>query len=301
MSEIVNQTIKNLYQPIFRFVKDAPKIKLIKNSIYLTLSKKSANAAIECLTVNGISIDNIDNSTFNYLDQNNYIFEFVDKNDSKKKITLNAHGIFHWEKKRKIINVEDIIDVVNTDWLKKIPKKENNGLSTKERLVLLVLLSMRSFDVNHCINANKDQKYNFKAWLKIFRDCDSFIVSSNLGKHYESLDSETMGNQETVFAIVSRIENLPSKTNLIYQQIKKNCYCLDIKNDLGEIDKRKISHLMMLICGEQTNSFTDLLKFLEEYYKDNWSKVYDNPLYNDPSIVEILTEATIEALGDELR
>ncbi len=157
---------------------------------------------------------------------------------------------------------------------------------------------MRSFNINHCLNATKYDKDNYRSWLRIFRDCDKFIQDNHLGGHYDSIDNETIGNQDTVFAIVSRIENLQSKTNMILDngKTKKKCYFLDLSDNSNNINTKRLSKIMSLICEKNASSYTSLLIFLKQYYNDNWSKVYDKPDFMDFSSDEKIEEAVYKAL-----
>ena len=299
MLDAKQQAVQNLYNSLLRTLDDNKKIKLINNSIYLTLINKNLNDVIKFLIESGISKNSIDTPTLNYLLEEYFIFEFNDLKDSQlEMIALNAHGIFYWEKKNDIIDINNVISILNDKWKNKLPKSENKDLTIKERLVLLVLLCMRCFNINHCLNATKYDEDNYRPWLRIFRDCDEFIQDNNLGDHYDSLDNELIGNQDTVFAIVSRIEHLQSKTNMILDngKTKKKCYFLDVSDNEDNINIKRLSKIMSLICEKNSSSYTPLLTFIKQYYNDNWSKVYDKPNFMDFSTDEKIEEAVYQAL-----
>ena len=268
MLDTREQVIYNLYSQLLRTIDANNKIKLIHNSIYLTLVKKNPNDVIKCLIDSSITKGSIDNATMNFLKKEKMVFEFNGITDSYlEMIAINAHGIFYWEKKNKIINTKDVISILNTNWENKLPKSENRSLTTKERLVLLVLLSMRSFNINHCLNATDQERNNYRPWLTIFRDCDKFISSNKLDKHFDKLDNERIGNQDTVFAIVSRIEHLQSKSNMVLDngKTKKKCYFLDTLDSSKNIDIKKLSQIMNLICENNSDAYTSLLSFCASF------------------------------------
>ena len=180
--------------------------------------------------------------------------------------------------------------------VKKITENEGSSLNDKERVVLLSLLGMRSFSLEHCVNLKI--KGNNSSWLEIFRICDDFIVNNNIGKHVEKLDKPMISGQEAVFAIISRVEKLPKKTSGIIDngKTKPKNYFLQMTSKDGDIDTTKFAHLMNLIIGDNSSVYIELKNFLMKLYSDNWVKVYDEPLYGDPSFDSLINDSTMIAL-----
>ena len=294
MKKTAEDTLINIYNNLRLVIEESSKGKK-QDSLYLFLHKKTYNAAVDFLTKCGVRETVVSLETLNYLKDKNYIFEYNNEN-LDQMITINASGIYYLEKKDAVLTVDDLLNVSNKNWKAKLPTNEDNTLKDPERLVLLSLLGMRAFNLNHCIDLNSPESK--RLWLEIFKVCNEFIVENNLGKYVNILDNDGKGNQPAVFALMTRIENLPKKTNLYLDngKTKKKCYFLNVENNLGDIDEDKVAFLMERICEANNNVYMELNDFLINLYTQHWTKVYSQPTYGGPSIDSTIQNSTMLAL-----
>ena len=123
MDKTTDQTIENFYNNILNVIKEdgkGKKLKAIPRPLY-PLAKKSPNNVIKILTKAGIKKNLIDSKTLQHLQKKDFIFEFNNE-DLEEIISLNVFGIFYLEEKKKVLTINDVLGITNTEWLKRLPK-----------------------------------------------------------------------------------------------------------------------------------------------------------------------------------
>jgi len=241
----------NTLEKFYRLLKNnviAYKKKLNNNSILLTLLKLTSNVRFRILEESKVPSGKISNIVLKVLIEN----KFIRVSDTEvEKYYISPQGIWQIEEKQGIISNETLLSFISNDWFKEIRKP----ISDKEKIILLSLLSTRTFSINSSADLKKDDR-SLECWKEIIESSFDFLIRNKI---INSLKSElyrkkgTKGNEHDVSHFFRHSDILPKKTMGLFVAQRPQKYYLEI-TEKGEVSLEKLSYIFKLV-------FTDKLSF----------------------------------------
>ena len=247
-------------------------IKMNSNNRFRAFDKSSLNSAYEDKTI----IDGLSKKGF------------IRKNEKLNEYVITATGVFEIEKNE----LEEDYVIKNLDKIYfDLFKSSEKPLESKEKIVILSLIAVRAFSEGVTIKLNKEDRV-LEVLGEIFELCQRKL--QELGIISKEANEEVYGafkNEKVVSGIFRRLNNLPKKTNNLYNFKKGgHAYYLDISKD-NLIDPKKLSYLLKLIWGDKILSageVENIHRFLSEisdkygiYLFESHEKIFSRPKYDE--------------------
>jgi len=224
------------------------KKKLNSNSVLITLLKLTSNVRFRILEESKVSSGKISNIILKVLIEN----RFIRVSDTEiGKYYISPQGIWQIEEKQCIISNETLLAFLSNDWFKEIRKP----ISDKEKIILLSLLSTRTFSINSSADLKKDDR-SLECWKEIIESSFDFLKRNKI---INSLKPDlyrkkgTKGNEHDVSHFFRHSDKLPKKTMGHFIAPGRQKYYLEITEN-GEVSLEKLSYIYKLV-------FTDKLSF----------------------------------------
>ncbi|PKN17218.1 MAG: hypothetical protein CVU71_16935 [Deltaproteobacteria bacterium HGW-Deltaproteobacteria-6] len=190
----------------------------------------------------------------------NYI-QYIDED---KNLVLTSKGIWEIEKNLNIIDEDKLIDFINGkafDCFKSI----NQSLQDKEKVLLLVAMSVRTFSESSSVDLTKSERIH-SYWKDAVEKSYEFLCENKVILNKDVLKDLFNGRtgKTALLPVIHCFRysaDIPKKTNGIY--IAKNSkYYLNIYQN-GDVEVNKLAFLFNLIFKENINS--ELVKNIYEH------------------------------------
>lgn len=234
--------------------------KKINGSIYLALfDASSKNKRMRVLIDSAVPSTTLTLSDLDRFMESNYI-QYIDE---YKNLVLTSKGIWEIEKNLNIINEDRLISFINKklfDCFKSI----NQSLQDKEKVLLFVAISVRTFSKSSSVDLAKSERIN-SYWKDAVEKSHKFLYENKIISNdiLKDLFSGKSG-KTTLYPVIHCFRysaDIPKKTNGMYVADNSKYYLNIYQND--GIDISKLVFLFSLIFKEHINS--ELIKNIYEH------------------------------------
>jgi len=177
--------------------------------------------------------------------------KYIEWVDQKGNICITAKGLWLVEKEQRIISEDKLLDFISIKWFN-LFSDTRQPLNDKEKLILFVALTLRTFSKDSAIQTNYNKQIN-DGWKDVIVLCSKFLYENQVihDKQVSEELSRDKKKKSTALHPVSHFfrysEKLPKKTNTIFIAHRNNYY-LNLHNENG-VEKQKIIFLFELVLG----------------------------------------------------
>ncbi|MBC8213112.1 MAG: hypothetical protein H8E71_00505 [Candidatus Marinimicrobia bacterium] len=264
---------------------------LTNKSVFLTLIRsKNTNIILE---KSSLDKSNFDINVVDELKLKNYLTEL--RTDSNRLI-LTGKGLFFAEKSKGIIDENKIVNYIINDWKFKLTVKKKFKLSDKEKIILLSMVSVRSFSTESCIYLKEYRMCD--KWLKIFNSSYDYLSNNGMINGKNPFDQQYRGNEHIVSNTMERQQPLKNKTNYIFRLPGSRKYYLDIMEG-NTVSYNKLKLLLSLIIQpiQITAEFIDdFSKYCLKNSQKYGIELFTQPLFNNHNYDNVIKECLIKIL-----
>lgn len=230
-------------------------------SILFSLFNVKNNIRTSILTESSKHFDEIFKEEYEYLSSNGFIASI----DNFEKYIITTKGIWFIETERDILNIDKLFNFFDEKYLN-IQFFGNKPLNGKEKILLILLISVRSFSTETAINLKKGKVALQKLEELIYDSFDLLLKHGVLLKLNREKLLDYEGNENAVSDFIRHREALARNSRNIYKILGRQKYYLDVfKNSSLQI--KEIGYLIWLIYGDSLNINKE--KELIEFFKKN--------------------------------
>lgn len=240
----------------------------IKDSIYLALmSTGSKTRRMRILIDSAVHQTTLTLSDLDQFMRLNYI-QYIDED---KNLVLTSRGIWEIEKYLNIIDENKLINFINGKYFDCF-KSVNQSLQEKEKVLLFVALSVRTFSETSSVDLTKSERIN-TYWKDAVDKSYNFLYENKIIINKDVLEDLFSGKKgkTTLYPVIHCFRysaDIPKKTNGIYVA-KQSKYYLNIYQNDG-IEINKLVFLFSLIFKEIING-----ELIDKIYKHCCTMSYE--------------------------
>lgn len=262
MTSMIDQNTRMLLTSLYeKFVQNLrlSNKKLIRKSALLTLIKLTSNDTYKIAINSSDKFDNIFRSEITTLERMGLICHPDDK-EKLDEMVITAKGIWYIENSNKIIELDDILEYLQSTKFEFSSAKQE--LIDTEKIILCSMIAVRVFSQDITMNLNT-QEYCDK-WQEIIEDITiPFLQKNNLIKLVSVIDKKT-GNEHPISYLMRHANNLPKKTNNLFSPTKRNQYYLALSIDNSDKCASQLAYLLKRIFPSLNSQ--ELVDDLYEYF-----------------------------------
>jgi len=261
-------------------------------SVFLPFFEMTANSRFRILFSSALSVINVSELIINSLLENGWI----EPADELDYYCITAKGIWIIEVKTDTLNVEELIKYLGKKYFKSTSVSAK--LSDKERIVILLFVSLRAFSPEICIDLKQLDTTLIvlqEVAIKCFRFLRKLDCINSL-KEKDVFGKE--GNEQPISNLIRHTEALPRKTKGMFNASGKQKYFINVTKNTT-LESHKIAFLLGSVFGKKRiNENQDLIVSFMESINSSYSiYVYksDLPSFSSPIFDCYLKEAAEEA------
>lgn len=264
------------------------KLKKNQNSVLISLINTKSNAAYEALSKSAIQSMYVPKAFFDHLLSSGYIR----RTDIRGYSTITCKGVWKVENDEGNLHLNTLLGSIDAKFFDVFARAK--PLKDKEKIVILSMISVRSFSEKSALDLKKDDR--------ILTELQELIVSAyRLLQRHNVIGSLTedkifgaKGNEHPVSNLIRHTDTLKKITQGIFKSVRPQKYYLDLFKD-SDISVESLVFLFDLIVKDKlTFQFVnDLKKFcLESAYKKS-AYLYDfsKHTFTRPEYDEFVPEA----------
>lgn len=230
-------------------------------SVLFSLFNIKNNIRTSILTESSKHSDEIFQEEYEYLSSNGFITSI----DNFEKYIMTTKGIWFIETERDILNIDKLFIFFDEKYLN-IQLFGNKPLNDKEKILLILLISVRSFSIETAINLKKGKVVLQKLEELIYECFDLLLKHGVISKLDRDKLLDYEGNENSVSDFIRHREALVRNSRNIYKILGGQKYYLDIYRD-SSFQNKDFGYLIWLIYGKSLN--LDKEKDLIEFFKKN--------------------------------
>ncbi len=230
-------------------------------SVLFSLFNIKNNIRTSILTESSKHSDEIFQEEYEYLSSNGFITSI----DNFEKYIMTTKGIWFIETERDILNIDKLFIFFDEKYLN-IQLFGNKPLNDKEKILLILLISVRSFSIETAINLKKGKVVLQKLEELIYECFDLLLKHGVISKLDRDKFLDYEGNENSVSDFIRHREALVRNSRNIYKILGGQKYYLDIYRD-SSFQNKDFGYLIWLIYGKSLN--LDKEKDLIEFFKKN--------------------------------
>jgi len=217
--------LKTMYDNLIRDLTIKNKYK--NQSVLESLLMVKSNVRYKIFKDSSQQIDDLDLA--NALINDKLIRAYEDDN----KYTLTALGL--WEVENEKYPLMKLLDFFDDKYFN--ISGHAKQIIDKEKIILLSLISLRSFSLKYAIDLKKNN--NVLNNLKIVLDdiCELLIEIGEIKENYRKQLYGKKGNEHIVSNVFRHTDSLPKKTHAIYTTVNPQKYFLNIPNNDEAMEK----------------------------------------------------------------
>ena len=264
------------------------KRKLKQNSVLISLLNIKSNAAYEALSKSAIQSMHVPKAFFDHL----LSIGYIRRTDIHGYSTITCKGVWKVEDDEGNLNLNKLLGSIDAKFFDVFARARS--LTDKEKIVILSMISVRSFSENSALDLKKEDR--------VLTELQELIVSAyRLLQRHNIIGSLTedkifgaKGNEHPVSNLIRHTDPLQKKTRGIFKNVWPQKYYLDLFKD-SDISEEGLVFLFGLIVKDQFTFqlVNDLKKFcLENAYKKS-AYLYDfsKHIFTKPEYDEFVPEA----------
>lgn len=230
-------------------------------SVLFSLFNIKNNIRTSILTESSKHSDEIFQEEYEYLSSNGFITSI----DNFEKYIMTTKGIWFIETEKDILNIDKLFNFFDEKYLN-IQLFGNKPLNDKEKILLILLISVRSFSIETAINLKKGKVVLQKLEELIYECFDLLLKHGVISKLDRDKLLDYEGNENSVSDFIRHREALVRNSRNIYKILGGQKYYLDIYRD-SSFQNKDFGYLIWLIYGKSLN--LDKEKDLIEFFKKN--------------------------------
>lgn len=293
LNEKLSNELKHFYNKLDN-VLTVEKIKLIKESIFITLVKIPPNKISILLSNAALSDRAFYDADLRDLLKDGYICE-VNDIEKKHDYSITALGIWTIETQMKRVDISKLIYFFqDTKFSSGVSEKP---LSEIEKIILTSMVAMRNFSQDAAMDLNEKNKSDY--WIDIFTETAEYLSSKGYIGKSDWMPSRA-GNEHPINYVMRRAQDLPQKTKHIYVTAGNNKYYLDMITTI-EKPKIKLKFLFSIIYGkvESKANIKNVHSFLCKAAYDQGKNVRESFEYINPDWDSIIEDALNDFYYDQ--
>jgi len=219
--------------------------------------------------------------------------------DEINKYTITAKGVWTIERGKQKIAEDSLIDYLDTKFFDVY--LGNKTLTDKEKVIILSMVSARSFSENSPIDLKKDE-YALDAWKRII---DKSYNKLHEMKLVEKMNNDQLygkkGNEHIVSNLIRHTDSLPKKTKGLYKAAGQQKYYRNLYSD-KKLSKEALGFIISMVFGSKKNiqigNLDEINEFCLEIAYEEAPYVYDieNHIFALPKYDDVIRNAIREAL-----
>jgi len=218
--------------------------------------------------------------------------------DDLNLYAITARGVWYIEKKYNGMTEEDVIKILDKRFFNVFPKTK--FLNEKDRIILLAMISVRSFSRDSGIDLNRDE-YMLDAWKRIIEKSSAKLQSLHIIKQITAEDIfKKKGNEHMVARLMRQTTELQKKTKRVFTSAGDRCFYLDVYSN-GSLQKHTLVLLLNSILGSQkrisASDFEDISSFCSDIAYSEAPYIFDieKHIFSSPEFDDIIIDAIKEA------
>jgi hypothetical protein len=262
------------------------KIKLIKESLFITLLKMPPNRISKLLSDAALSDKAFYDTDLKELMKGGYIIEASDI-EKKHGYVITAMGIWTIETQMKKVDLSQVIQFIQeTKFSSGVGEKP---LDDKEKIILTSMIAIRNFSLDAAMDLNEKNKSDY--WIEIVNETAKFLKQNGYISK-SNWEPSQAGNEHPINNVMRRAQDLPQKTKHIYDSAGSYRYYLDI-DKTGEESKTKLKFLFSILLTkvESKADIKTIHSYLCKSAYDHGKNVRESFEYIDPSWDSIIEDA----------
>ena len=270
------------------------KVKLIKESIFITLIKMPPNRITKLLADAALSDKAFYDADLRELMKGGYISESSDI-EKIHQYLITALGIWTIETQMKKVDLPQVLQFFQeTKFSSGVSDKP---LDDKEKIILTSMIAIRNFSLSAAMDLNDKSKSD--SWTEIVNETAKFLQMNGFIGKLNWIPSQA-GNEHPVNYAMRRAQDLPQKSKHIYDSTGGNRYYLEI-NAKGEEPKTKLKFLFSIILGKVKSKadIKNIHTFLCNLAYDKGKNVRESFEYIDPKWDSIIEDALDDFYYDQ--
>jgi hypothetical protein len=226
------------YDKLISSIRQAKK-KLVGGSVLLAIMKLSSNELFNIISNSVIEVNRNSLSLLSKLEIEGLIKK-TDITEKSNSFVITCKGIFFLESKSKNLDINSILNFIELEKLDF--SNAHKELKNDEKIIILLLLSLRSFSKDTSMNLNDEDFCN--KWEEIIENSTLPYLSENNIVNSKSIFSLKTGNEHPVSYLMRHANDLPKKTYNLFASTKSNEYYLNIITNDKEQAEGQISSLL---------------------------------------------------------
>ncbi len=262
-------------------------------SIYLPFIEMTANSRFRIFSSSALSVVNVSGLIIHSLHEDGCI----EPADELDYYSITAKGIWTVEIKTGTLSTDDLLTYLSKKFFKN--SNVSNKLSDKEKVVILLFLSLRAFSAEICIDL-KQKDTALIVLQNVATKCYKFLNELKCINNLKEVDIfGKKGNEQPISNLIRHTETLPRKTKGMFKASGKQKYFLDVSQN-KELNSHKIAFLIATLFDKEqiSENQEDLINFMESInltssiyiYSANTTS-FSSPMF-DSDIKEAIEEAT---------
>lgn len=265
--------------------------KIINESIIITFLKPFSNKRYEMLSNTALDSFKFKRSVIDSLITD----EMIRPTEEANKYSITAKGVWKIELTDGKISDQIILEYIDKNYFSVF--KSDEPLVDKEKVVLLSMISVRSFSEHSALNFH-DGQHIIQSWKSVLDKCGMFLKDFSVIKDYPGKMYGKGGNEFPAIYLQERVNELFKKSRGLYKSPGNRIYYLDLYNNHI---KENLSLLFWLIFGKKlTFDNVDIVidfcnnvayEMCIHIFKDIDQHIFLNPEYDDTlknSILEVV-------------
>jgi hypothetical protein len=230
-------------------------------SVFFSLFNVKNNIRTSFLSQSSKAFDDIFKEEYEYLISNGYIVSI----GNFEKYIITTKGIWFIETDKDILDIDKLFSFLDEKYLN-IQFFGNKPLNDKEKILLMVLIAVRSFSKETAIDLKRSKVVNQKLEELIYDSFDLLTKHGILSKLNRDNLLDYEGNENAVSDFIRHREALVRNSRNIYKTLGGQKYFLDLfTNSILQV--KEIGYLIWLIYGDLLNFNNE--KELMEFFKKN--------------------------------
>lgn len=246
--------LKKIYSKLHQIIIQTEGKSLSTSLLLYLMGQKSVNKRYFCLMDAAVDTAMINRDILDRLLHEGYV-KLI---DNKLKIILTVRGIWQVEQLNDGCNLDKLLSFIENKMFK--PKETSNPLKDNEKLVLFVLLMIRSYSKDSSIYLNKkNQSYN-EQLKQITHNLGDFLYSKNIiNEKYKEDLSRTDTKLPAIMHFFRHTEKIRQKTDGLFIASDSNYYLNLYDNNADNL----VSKLAILFSKVFEKSLSyDLIKVI---------------------------------------
>lgn len=259
---------------------------LFGTSCFISLLKLSSNKRHHYIRISSVPQNKLDINVTTLLLRDNYL-EKIESGYSDDLLVLTAKAIWDIDKYENDLNESDLIAYFEKKDFKVI--NFSAKLSSKERRVLLLLIVMRCFDNETCLDLNDYSKLT--VWDDLFEKVNSLLVKYRINKANDKIKKYT--RHSSLDEEIIRVNDLTKKTDHLFKFVGSKKYIIDVK-EKEEISIKRLNFLFKLLLSNSTLTVEEVLEFSDTINTLNLeysTKLKESSVYTNIETDELIFES----------